>query len=237
MALAAAVGVAVAVFFLVVIPVLRTPQPADRTRSLTGPPPVRAGLPERGPARSGPARRGWTEEGTLRLLDLGSCRQSVVLAGGTRPPVRFSPDGRWVAFGEGDAVPAAGGPVERPFGSGVRSWAWSPVPNLLAAVTEGGGVQAWPPGGLARTLLPDGSGTVDVAFAPSGASLPVARAGVGIQVRSVSGRGARTVLPVPDRAAVPVLAGWSPDGRWILYRPGPVGASAGSELHLVWESP
>jgi hypothetical protein len=24
-----------------------------------------------------------------------------------------------------------------------------------------------------------------------------------------------------------VLAGWSPDGRWILYRPGPVGASAG----------
>jgi len=138
--------------------------------------------------------------------------------------VRFSDDGIWVAFGHGQVMAASGGPVLLPFGAPVESWQWSPKADVMAAVTRDGGVQISPPDGLARTIVRNGSGVSGLAFSPDGASLALARAGVGVQVLSLNGRRPRTVLPVAGRAEVPRLAGWSAEGGWILYWPGPLTA-------------
>src|SRR5712691_1666873 len=100
----------------------------------------------------------WIEAGTLRVIDLPTCRQTVLLSSGAAPPVRFSPDGQWLAFGDGRVVPVAGGSVQQPFGSPVTAWTWSPTADLLAGVTQEGGVLIARPGSGPETLLPGGSG-------------------------------------------------------------------------------
>jgi dipeptidyl aminopeptidase/acylaminoacyl peptidase len=169
----------------------------------------------------------WIEAGTLRVIDLPTCRQAVLLSTGAAPPVRFSPDGQWLAFGDGRVVPVAGGSVQQSFGSPVTAWDWSPTADLLAGVTQKGGVLIARPGSGPEALLPGGSGVGHVAFSPDGQHLAVDRAGRGIQVLDLATARARTVLPVPDPAEVPEVAGWSPDGGWILYWRAPVGKAGG----------
>jgi Tol biopolymer transport system component len=169
----------------------------------------------------------WIEAGTLRSIDLRTCRQSVLVGTGAAPPVRFSPDGRWLAFGEGQVVQAAGGSVQQPFGSLVKTWEWSPTTDVLAGVTQKGGVLIVRPGSGPEALLAGGSGVAHLAFSPDGRRLAVDRVGRGIQVLDVATTRARTVLSAPDPAKVPDVAGWSPDGRWVSYWRGPVGEQGG----------
>lgn len=226
------VSIAVVSALVVVLPLLHPPRP---TRPPASPPRPPASPTPPCPSQALPAaarahlgRVAWVQGGALRVVDLATCRQAALVGSEAGPPVRFSPDGRWVAFGDGRVVPAAGGAVRGPLGSPAQDWAWSPTADeLLAGVSSKGGVAIAPPGGPARALLPDGSAARDLAFAPNGRRLAIARSGAGIQVLDVATGRAHTVLPEPDPRRVPEVAGWSPDGGWVLYWRGPVGDGGG----------
>jgi hypothetical protein len=210
--------------FLALITHLRAERP------VRSPPPVAASASPRKPtcptARLPDLERlgelAWVEDSSLTVIDLGTCRRSTLVEAGVTPPVRFGPDGTWLAFGDGRLVPEAGGTVHQPFGAPVASWEWSPTDEVLAGVTEAGGVLIAGPGREPESLLPDSSGVGHLAFSPDGSQLAIDRAGRGIQVLDVATGKAKTVLPQPDPARVPEVAGWSPDGSWVLYWRGPV---------------
>lgn len=164
----------------------------------------------------------WVSGGSLELLDLATCEQRTLVTSAAEPPVRFSADGRWVAFGKGSVVPTAGGEAHRPFDTAVPTWEWSPTDDLLAGVSAAGGLAVVAPDGTPRALLPDGSRVGHVSFSPDGRRLAVDRSGVGIQVLDLHGGRPRTVLPVTAPSAVPRVVGWTPDGGWVLYFRGPI---------------
>src|SRR2546423_835692 len=107
----------------------------------------------------------YLRSGDLHVRDLTTCRDRVV-ARGARPPVRWSPDGRWIAFGKAHVVPARGGRVTQPLGSSIRAqeWAWSAHADVLAGINAKRGVVLGGPGRHARALLPNGWGAGDLAF-------------------------------------------------------------------------
>jgi hypothetical protein len=225
----ASLGVIAVSYFAVVVPLLRSGTTSEPT---VHPTPSSSASPLPGcetaalPGAAGLGAVASINAGTLTVFDLGTCRQSVVVASGAEPPVRFSPDGRWIAFGDGQVVPAAGGVVTQPFGSSVQAWEWSAAGDVLGGVTEEGGVVIASPGGEPQTLLPDGSGVGHLAFATDGSRLAVDRAEAGIQVLDLNTGQALTVFHQPDPARTPQVAGWSPDAQWVLYWRGPVGKEA-----------
>jgi dipeptidyl aminopeptidase/acylaminoacyl peptidase len=159
----------------------------------------------------------WVRDGVLSLLELESCKERTLVQTGAAPPVRFSHDGRWIAFGEGTIVRAAGGAVQSPLG-GLRTWQWSPSTNLLAGVTPGGGVAVGGPAEAPRMLLPDGTQTGHLAFSPNGRSLAIDVGGDRVEVVDVADGSTATIYRVtPGTKASPEVAAWSPDGRWVLF--------------------
>jgi len=159
----------------------------------------------------------WVRGGVLDLFDLDACDQRTLVQTDATPPVRFSSDGRWIAFGEGTIVPAAGGEVQSPLGR-LSAWQWSPAADVLAGVTSGGGVVLGGPTSARRILLPDGTGAGHVAFSPDGRRLAVDVGGDRVEVVDVADGAATTVYRVsPGISAPPQVAGWSPDGRWVLF--------------------
>jgi hypothetical protein len=226
-----AAGLSVAGYLVVIVHLMRLtppiPAPPSPSRSIVSVPPTKPACPT---ARLADAARlgevAWIQAGSLEVIDLGTCRQTLV-GTGAAPPVRFSHDGRWLAFGDGRVVPSAGGAVQQPFGSPLQTWEWSPTADVLAGVSETGGVLIAGPGRGPTALLPGGSRVGHLAFSPDGRRLAVDRVGQGIQVLDVATGNVRTVFPQPDAARVPEVAGWSKDGRWILYWRGPVGKEGG----------
>jgi hypothetical protein len=142
-ALFAAAGLSVAAYLVVFVHLmhLMPPIPAPRStpRSIVSVPPTKPTCPT---ARLPDAARlgevAWIQAGSLEVIDLGTSRQTTLVGTGAGPPVRFSPDGRWLAFGDGEVVPSAGGAVQQPFGSPVKTWEWSPTADVLAGVTKTG---------------------------------------------------------------------------------------------------
>lgn len=92
---------------------LRTPS-VGPTSSPTAPGPSCPSARFAGGTRLGSVA--WVAAGALHLLDLGTCEQRTVVATGALPPVRFSHDGTWVAFGDGAIVPAAAATSSIPSG-------------------------------------------------------------------------------------------------------------------------
>jgi len=159
----------------------------------------------------------WVRDGVLSVLDLDSCKQRTLMQTGAAPPVHFSHDGRWIAFGEGTIVRAAGGAVQNPLGR-LSTWQWSPTTNLLAGVTPGRGVALGGPAEAPRMLLPDGTEARHLAFSPNGRSLAIDVAGGRVEVVDVADGSAITIYEVtPGTKAPPEVAAWSPDGRWVLF--------------------
>ena len=162
----------------------------------------------------------WVRDGVLSLLNLDSCKERTLVQTGATPPVRFSHDGRWIAFGEGTIVRAAGGGVQSPLGR-LRAWRWSPTSNLLAGVTLGGGVALGGPAEAPRMLLPEGAEAGHIAFSPNGRSLAIDVGGDRVEVVEVvdvvGGRTATIYRVTPGTNAPPEVAAWSPDGRWVLF--------------------
>ncbi len=170
---------------------------------------------------------------TLQLLDFDSCSERTLVSRGAAPPVRFSPDGRFVAFGRGEVVPVGGGPILRPLGSRTeswqRSWSWG-YSGLIAGITHSGGVlvaSVEDPSYEPHLLVPDGFGARTIAFGPSGEFLAVSRPlspfGAGraeqeIWVVTLATGARRRLLHVPRRElGPPEVLGWSPDSRYVLF--------------------
>ncbi len=159
----------------------------------------------------------WVDGGALHLLDLDTCSERTLVPTGADPTVRFSHDGTWVAFGDGSIVPSDGGDVQRPVGK-LTSWRWSPTDDVLAGVTAKGGVVVGGPDDPRRVLVKDGSGATHVMFGPDGRSLETDLGGDRVAIIDVVDGAATTVYRVsPGTKAPPQVAGWSPDGRWVLF--------------------
>lgn len=149
--------------------------------------------------------------------------------------VRFSPNGRWLAYGRFGpganpsgplVVGVDGGAPRSPLGKGIVAWTWSVHGSLLYGITNGGSLVAAGPAGPARTIA-TGVGTssygIDspLVVSPDGRLAAVDRSAcqpstVG-ELDTVNLRtGARTVaLRRPGEFLT--LAGWSADGRWLLF--------------------
>jgi len=175
--------------------------------------------------------------GHLDLINLATCRISV-LADVSATDVRFSPDGRWLAYSRlVDAgtvsaglfvVPARGGPVRTPLGAGVEGWSWAPDGDRLYGVRRDGSLESASPTGPRRIVSTGLGGAASSGFfgLPFAVSPDGERAVVD---RSCSSRsvgeldlvdlrtGARTVITRPGEPVV--FAGFSPDGRWLLFWP------------------
>jgi hypothetical protein len=192
--------------------------------------PAPASIPQ-GPTCSSPQQgRGGAlaiiEDQSLYLLDPATCRRRFLLGGGVSGPVRFSPNGRWLATREGVVIEADGRRVVRPLGGEVAAvdgaWAWAPVSDRLAGATQGGGLLEGTPGQNPRRRLPEGWGARRVSFLPEGRSVLVVRQ-VGpseLWILDGSSTAPRMVHRLPAGQEVrdpPIL---SADGRWALITHG-----------------
>jgi Tol biopolymer transport system component len=178
------------------------------------------------PSGSGLGRFAFQGRRSLRVLDLGSCDVVTLVHHRVKDAIRWSADGRYIAFGDGAVVPSSGGLVTHPLGiiGGYHRWDWSQSGHELAAI-KGTGVVLGGPGRGPRQLLPDGWGASDVLFAPDG-RLVVSRA---LEVRRfrylqqlwlVDPRTGERERLWNQRGMVdegPQLAGFSPDGSDVLF--------------------
>src|SRR4051794_11836299 len=128
------------------------------------------------PSGRGLGRLAFRGRRSLRVLDLESCKVMTLVHGRVTGPIRWSADGRYIAFGGGAVVPSSGGPVTHPLGEIDRyaGWDWSPSRHQLVGITRTGLVLGGP-GMPPRQLLPARWGATDVVFGPDG-SLAVSRA-------------------------------------------------------------
>ncbi len=158
--------------------------------------------------------------GSLHVLSLETCRGRAVVAQGVAPPVRWSPDGRFLAYGDGAVVPAAGGAVSHPLGR-TFGWQWRPGTHELVGATPGGGLLLARPGAAAERLLPEGWGAANPFFDRSGKVLGLVRE------RATHRFELWQVLwptRTPQQAAAgsrlgdpPILATISPAGGWVFW--------------------
>jgi Tol biopolymer transport system component len=172
--------------------------------------------------------------GQLDVVDLATCRATVLRSSGAVEP-RFSPDGRWLAYAQlvnGNptrpvVIPAVGGPPHSPLGGGIIAWSWAPTGELLYGLTSGGSLIAASPTGRRRIVSthlglkyyvgsfdvsPDGN-TVSVNRSTCGPQPPVGELDT-INVHT----GVRSVV-LRQAGRFVTFAGWSPDGRWLLFWP------------------
>ena len=175
--------------------------------------------------------------GRVELIDLARCRITVRQASGANE-VRFSSDGRWLAHGNVAAGGHPSGPVvvpghggagaaRSPLGKGIVAWGWSKHGSLLYGITSTGSLVSAPPAGGRRVIassLPASASLVQngpLALSPDGQ-----RAAVDVSSCSPSTvgeidaidlhTGVRTVV-VRKAGDFFTFAGWSSDGRWLLF--------------------
>ena len=177
--------------------------------------------------------------GRLELIDLARCRVSVRRARGAGE-VRFSPDGRWVAYGglasgglatanpSGPTVISVGGGAPRaPLGAGVLSWTWGPSGAVLYGITSDGALVSATPDGSRRVVAADVVPISDdyygepLTLSPDGqlAAVDRSRCGSGAvgELDTVDVHTGALTVAVRRPGESYTFAGWSPDGRWLLF--------------------
>ena len=176
----------------------------------------------------------YAANGSLHILELSSGRNRVLVPRQAAPggwPVSFSPDGRWVAFGPGLVVAAAGGRVCSPLGmrsataAYAMTWQWLPGRDVLIAETPSGSlIEATMTGHLRRLPIRvypswavDPSGRyIAYGYSPH----PTAPGVEQIRVLDLATGSVRILYRGPrHRIAPPGVAEWSPDGRWVFFWP------------------
>ena len=162
---------------------------------------------------------------SLHVLDVSSRRDRVV-AHVWIPSwegIAWSGDGRWLSVGS-YLVPAAGGPLCRPFAAktgrfgGDPDLRWSPKGERLA-VTTAKGVFLDRPGGTPRRILP--AGWSADGFSPGGSRIAAEGTVRTYSLWAVDLAGGRRTLLYRSPDGVvgqPVLTLWTPGGRWVLFR-------------------
>jgi hypothetical protein len=167
----------------------------------------------------------YVSAGALRTVDLSTCRTRTIVARGAAAPLAFSHDGRWIAFGRGNVVPADGGRVTRPAGP-VWTWKWSPTRDEIAGLDPGNAVVRGGPSARPRVVTPAGWGANSFAWSPDGRSLAVGRGKFngpatpkGIQQLVVfDDRGSRVVYRTPPGGIdPPIVSAWI--GSRIYFQP------------------
>jgi hypothetical protein len=163
------------------------------------------------PKDSSYGRVAYVRDGALRVVELGTCRERVLVPSGAAGPVKFSPDGRLISF-SGGVVPATGGKV-KPGGGGV----WRPSGNTTARITGKGGVFIG-----AHRIVKDGWGAVSVAWTPQG-NLVIARSRYPSKPYHqelwvwIQDTGNQLKVANLKNARDPQLVGVSADGRWAFW--------------------
>ena len=204
------------------------------------------------PARVAAAKPGWSAlsscpravrrlgliafvaRGRLDLVDLGRCRASVRSAPGATE-VRFSPDGRWLAYGGTPSgtpsgpvvVPVRGGAARTPLGRGVLGWAWGRSGAVLYGIDSDGSLISATPGGPRRVIAADLVPISDdyygepVELSPDGRQVAVDRSacqpGTVGELDTVNVRTGAVTVAVRRSGVFFTFAGWSPNGRWLLF--------------------
>ena len=158
----------------------------------------------------------WIKGSSIQYVDLDRCRDGSHWAGAdVAPPIRFSQDGAWIAFGSGSVIPAPGRHVRKavsPMGE-VSAWAWSPSDDRLAGVTRSGRVLVATPEGEPETVVP--AHAQSLAWSPDGRLLAVGMANK-VGVVDAAGGVPRTLYVGPKEDVVDVV-GWAPGGKWVLF--------------------
>ena len=160
--------------------------------------------------------------GALHVVDLASGRDRA-LARVAAQPIRWSPDGRWIAVGS-TLVAAANGTTCRPFGSTAVLVQWRPRSRELVASTASSGVLVAEPGTPPRPLLPPGFSVGELAFDPSGRWLVAEGPRGSLWVSDLATgtrRGIWRSSAPAGEVGPPVGARWTADGRWILFQTDP----------------
>jgi hypothetical protein len=171
----------------------------------------------------------YVRDGELHVVDVSSLHDQILVPSGAGLPVRWSPDGRWIAFEQDSAtlalVPAAGGPVCEPLGNAITAWSWSPSKPILVGITAGGGVVGGGPEIATKILQQDGWGaTGSPVVDPSGHLVAIAREAPGphrgLWVVNAANGDTRQAYGVPaDQVGSVVVAGWGTDEHWVLFWP------------------
>ena len=182
--------------------------------------------------------------GRVEVMDLASCRTRVVarvsvtspVGVANSPVVHFLGDGRWLVYATTAAngllrgpfvVPVTGGRARVPLGSGLVAFTWAPDGSRLYGITAGGElVSAAPTGG--RRVVASGLGTAvgasrSLAISPDGrdAAVDISRCGAvtATELLTVDLRTGGMRMALHQTGEYATLAGWSPDGRWLMYWP------------------
>jgi hypothetical protein len=175
--------------------------------------------------------------GGVSIVALPSCTTHVLAAySNARAPLRFSRDGLYLAYGDGQVLSASSPSTPtRPLGK-LSSWTWAPSGHTLAGVTANGSVALSTPSGLAKEILPPHSHAYSVRFTPDGRTLLVAKelstgrfASRVDQVVAISlSTRKQTVLAQLHRAAYFFggIAGVTPNSRYVLLWPDTSGSSS-----------
>lgn len=170
-------------------------------------------------------------EGRLELVDLADCRITTV-ANGAAGDVRFSADHRWLAFSRTVAyrpsgpvvVSVDGGAARSPLGRGVLAWSWAPKAALLYGINGRGQLLAWRPAAGVRVLATGvetaNASSPAVVPSPDGRELAIDRSvctGAPEELYTITLRGGARRIALQSADGQATFAGWSPDGRWLLY--------------------
>ncbi|HTX08974.1 MAG TPA: hypothetical protein VME22_10210 [Solirubrobacteraceae bacterium] len=177
--------------------------------------------------------------GHLDLVDLARCRLSVRRAPGASQ-VRFSPDGRWLAYGglaygqlaTGRSfgpvvVPVRGGAARSPLGAGVLAWTWGRSGAVLYGITSDGSLVSATPGGPRRVIAAHvatigyGYYGEPLELSPNGQQVIVDRSAcapsTGGELDTVNVHTGAVTMVVRKSGEFFTIAGWSSDGRWLLF--------------------
>ncbi len=166
----------------------------------------------------------WVDGSTLYSADLSTCRQKTLVATGADGPVAFSPDGKWIAYGAGSYVKAAGG-KEAAVPDATSQWAWAPRGDRLVFVTKDGGLSLVEPGGKPNPILAPSAGRAEhPAWSPDGTKIAVSLPDR-ILVVDVDTLEPRAVFTTTETS--PEVAGWTPDSKWVLFWAKQLGDDAG----------